>query len=59
MSRTKPSAKQPTMQKKGEISDDSARARTLKYVPKYVDHVPLKDCQQYHKRTMMLAVTYL
>ena len=30
MSKTKPSAKQPTMQKKGETSEDRARARTLK-----------------------------
>ena len=29
------------MQKKGEISEDRARARTEKYVPRYVDQVPL------------------
>lgn len=29
------------MQKNGEISDDRARARTAKYVPRYVDQVPL------------------
>jgi len=29
------------MQKNGEISEDSARERTEKYVPRYVDHVPL------------------
>lgn len=29
------------MQKKGEIREDKARARTEKYVPRYVDQVPL------------------
>lgn len=31
------------MQKKGEIRDDRARARTAKYVPRYVDQVPLHE----------------
>lgn len=34
------------MQKKGEIKDDRARARTAKYVPRYVDQVPLKQLVQ-------------
>ena len=29
------------MQKKGEMSDDRARARTEKWMAKYVDQVPL------------------
>jgi hypothetical protein len=31
------------MQKNGDIRDDSARALTLKYVARYVDHVPLEE----------------
>lgn len=31
------------MQKKGEMRDESARARTEKWMAKYVDQVPLQD----------------
>lgn len=40
------------MQKKGDISDESARARTLKYVARYVDQVPLEheSVQLFHSQ---------
>lgn len=32
------------MQKNGEMSDESARARTVKWMPRYVDQEPLYPC---------------
>ena len=47
------------MQKKGEISEDKARARTEKYVPRYVDQVPLRILSAFNRDILNDGISVL